>query len=423
MSDAAGRDRRTRRRHAPAEGGESAAGGSPRADYFDPTEYADHHVRVKVDGEEVVGSAVRSPRRVTQRQADYTRKTQALAEQQRRAQFGLTLQQALENNPAGDPADSPEPSTPDQAQEARARARTGPTTRPRPRFRELRRNGCSDWEQQQADSELRTAVGVLQQRYGEDFNPQEVVGRGVQHGTHGPGERLQGDGVRPLLARASRRQRSSNRRPKRPARIDAKTQASHDPSGQRSDQRRGAGQPVRSPTIEEAFAEAKRQLGMARSPHLKEHSMPAGNVNFDSPAVDHPRQLPQDPHRQHLQVPAAAVVAHREELGAQALRRREHRRTPDLRRRPGRLVRRMGRHPDRARRKASRRPSTRGVSCSPRSPSPGSKRPRTTAKRRSSTCCGPRSCRPKRRRSRSSTRCSTPMARATRARTSSASPP
>ena len=62
-------------------------------------EYADYRVPVKLDGEELkvpLSEAIAG----YQRQADYTRKTQELADQRQQLQFATALQAALENDPA-----------------------------------------------------------------------------------------------------------------------------------------------------------------------------------------------------------------------------------------------------------------------------------------------------------------------------------
>ena len=67
-------------------------------DYFNVDEYADKYVKVTVDGEEIevpLKEAVSG----YQRQADYTRKTQQLADERRGVQFASAIQQALDNDP------------------------------------------------------------------------------------------------------------------------------------------------------------------------------------------------------------------------------------------------------------------------------------------------------------------------------------
>lgn len=100
----------------PFEGGEPSPGeagpqsGTPGGDgqtieteqgnreYFDPTDYADRYVRIKVAGEdhEVPLQEALSG---YSRTADYTRKTQELAQQRQQAEYALTLQRAIEANP------------------------------------------------------------------------------------------------------------------------------------------------------------------------------------------------------------------------------------------------------------------------------------------------------------------------------------
>ncbi len=62
-------------------------------------EYQNHRVPIKIDGQE---SYVPLSEAISgyQRQADYTRKTQELAEQREQMQFATTLQTALERDPA-----------------------------------------------------------------------------------------------------------------------------------------------------------------------------------------------------------------------------------------------------------------------------------------------------------------------------------
>ena len=243
---------------APAEEGAPSSGqgeseATPEPSYFDPTEYADHHVRIKVDGEEVsvpLSEALGGYSRT----ADYTRKTQALAERERQVQFGMTLQQALENNPAetlrilqSQYAAQPEP-------EAEPDWTDDPTDQ---RFRELDQR-LSHWEQQQASAELRQAVGVLQQRYGEDFDAREVVSRASAMG------RMDLEAVYKEMAfdRYWQGQQAAHKtqQAEEAARVNAKSEAGtvHQGNGANNTVAPDTGS---FPTIEDAFAEAKRQLG------------------------------------------------------------------------------------------------------------------------------------------------------------------
>ena len=165
----------------------------------------------------------------------------------------MTLQQALENNPAEtlrilqSQYAQPEP-------EAEPDWTDDPTDQ---RFRELDQR-LSHWEQQQASAELRQAVGVLQQRYGEEFDAREVVSRASAMG------RMDLEAVYKEMAfdrywqgqqEARKTQAGGGSRPGQ-----RQDRSRLHPSGQRSEQHRGTGDRF-VPHHREAFAEAKRQLG------------------------------------------------------------------------------------------------------------------------------------------------------------------
>ena len=243
---------------APAEVGTSEPEATPPS-YLDDT-YSDHHVRVKVDGQEV-SVPLREAIDGYSRQADYTRKTQELAEQQRRAQFGLTLQQALEANPT-------ETLRILQAQYAQEQSEQQPPTPPPDwtddpadkRWQEYDAR-LQRFEQQQADNELRVAVGVLQQRYGEDFDPATVVQTAFSQG------RMDLEAVYKEMAfdrywqgqQAAKQSQVADEA----ARVDAKSQAANSVHSGNGSANATAPPDDSFPTIEEAFAQAKRQHGLA----------------------------------------------------------------------------------------------------------------------------------------------------------------
>ena len=243
---------------APATGGESVAEAPPEPSYLDTDSYAGHHVRLKVDGEELsvpLSEALGG----YQRQADYTRKTQELAEQQRRAQFGLTLQQALENNPQETLRILQAQYLADQQAQAPETDDTDWTNDPaESRFKELDQR-LQRYEQQAADAQLRQAIGVLQQRYGEDFNPQEVVQAAFSQ------QRMDLENVYKEIAFDRYRQGMAAAKEQQDAeeasRVAAKAQASN--STHTGNGAANAVEPDNGsfPTIEQAFAEAKRQHG------------------------------------------------------------------------------------------------------------------------------------------------------------------
>jgi hypothetical protein len=169
---------------APAPGGTSAPEAAPAApppEYLDVDAYGGHHVRTKVDGEEIevpLSEALQG----YSRQSDYTRKTQALAEQQKEAQYALTLQRALEADP--------------QATLRLLQDQYGVNAVPQSptedddswlddpiesRLKEYDQR-LSQAEQFRADQELRVALRVLQQQFGEDFDSNAVVNTAMQTG-------------------------------------------------------------------------------------------------------------------------------------------------------------------------------------------------------------------------------------------------
>lgn len=148
-------------------------------DYFDVDEYGDKFVKVTVDGEELqvpLKEAVSG----YQRQADYTRKTQQLAEERRNVQFAQAIQQALDNDPIA---------TIDLLKNHYGLNQTesfeeddifaDPMEK---QYRQLE-NRLRSFEEQQAMNELEKNIQTLQQRYGEDFDANEVVSQALALGT------------------------------------------------------------------------------------------------------------------------------------------------------------------------------------------------------------------------------------------------
>lgn len=147
---------------------------------LDVSEYADYRIPVKVDGEELnipLSEAIAG----YQRQADYTRKTQELAEQRQALQFAQNLQVALESDPAA---------TIDLLSRhygiSRAEAREmvdmmesdedlDPTEQ---RMRELD-SRIAQFEEYQNQQQVEREIARLQAKY-EDFNVSEVVNAAIK---------------------------------------------------------------------------------------------------------------------------------------------------------------------------------------------------------------------------------------------------
>lgn len=147
-------------------------------------EYQNHKVPIKIDGQE---SYVPLSEAISgyQRQADYTRKTQELAEQREQMQFATALQTALERDPAstidllarhygishqaaanmlGEDADDYEELDPVEQ-----------------RYRQLDQR-IAAFEEQKAVEQVEQEIGRLQSKY-QDFDASEVVNTALRVGT------------------------------------------------------------------------------------------------------------------------------------------------------------------------------------------------------------------------------------------------
>jgi hypothetical protein len=241
---------------APDYDGQGAAEAPPEPTYLDTDSYSGHHVRVKVDGEEVavpLSEALGG----YQRQADYTRKTQELARQQQDAQFALTLQRALENNPAQTLRILQEQYGLDQEATTADDDAWMDDDPVEQRLREYDQR-LSVHEEYRAQQELRVALGVLQQRYGQDFDPVAVATRAGQMG------RMDLENVYKEMAFErywQTEQQTRAQQAKEAQRVAAKQQLTpHGGSGTNgavAEPQRGS-----STSIAAAFQEAKRQHGV-----------------------------------------------------------------------------------------------------------------------------------------------------------------
>ena len=146
--------------------------------YFNADEYANYRVKLPVAGEEVevpLSEALAG----YQRQADYTRKTQELAEQRKEVQFAAAIQQALENDPVATIQLLTEHyGVNNQAMSDDDDLFVDPAER---QLRELE-SRVRSFEEAQAMQELERNINTLQQKYGEDFDPNEVVAQALATG-------------------------------------------------------------------------------------------------------------------------------------------------------------------------------------------------------------------------------------------------
>lgn len=147
-------------------------------------DFANHYVTIKVDGEDVkvpLSEALAG----YSRQADYTRKTQELAEQRQQLQWAAAIQAALDNNPA---------QTIDLLANhygiSRAEAQKvadefdwmGQEDDPMQSKMSELDTRIRAFEEQQAYAKLESDLRSLQNKYGDDFNPQEVVAAAMAQG-------------------------------------------------------------------------------------------------------------------------------------------------------------------------------------------------------------------------------------------------
>lgn len=170
---------------APEEGqvSESDAGAElteEELELFDHTQFADQMVRLQVNGEEVV-VPLQEALAGYQRQADYTRKTQELAEQRKQAEFAHAISEALEKNPAETLKMLQEAYgvAVEDSYEQEEEEWLDPAEK---KLREMERR-LAVFEEERALQEVQRTVESLQARYGEAFNPDEVIARALADGT------------------------------------------------------------------------------------------------------------------------------------------------------------------------------------------------------------------------------------------------
>lgn len=149
-------------------------------EYIDFDSYGDKFVKVQVDGEELevpLKEAVSG----YQRQADYTRKTQQLAEERRSVEFARAIQQALDN----DPAATVELLKTHYGLDAQSDSLEEDDLFADPMEKQYRQleNRIRSFEEQQAMNELEKTISSLQQKYGDDFDANEVVSSALAQGT------------------------------------------------------------------------------------------------------------------------------------------------------------------------------------------------------------------------------------------------
>ena len=231
-------------------------------------EFSDHHVTVKVDGQDVrvpLSEAVAG----YSRQADYTRKTQELAEQRQQLQWASAIAQALENDPKQtinllqthyglSKAEAQQ-----VANQATAETQEAEWADPvEARVKELDER-IRQFEEDRAYQQLQQEVARLQNTYGDDFNPQEVVSQALATGSTNLEAVYKQIAYDRLVARVQAAERlAGDRTAQEQAVLDAKRGAGVVAGGSGA---AGEGQsesaPIRS--VSDAWNAAKREYGVA----------------------------------------------------------------------------------------------------------------------------------------------------------------
>lgn len=228
-------------------------------------EFADHYVTVKVDGEDVrvpLSEAVAG----YSRQADYTRKTQELAEQRQQLQWASAIQAALENNPAQtiDLLANHYGISRAEAKEMADDWSVDSDTWNDPveaKMTELDKR-IRAFEEQQAYAKLERDVQELQTKYGDDFNPQEVVAAAIAQGSSNLEAVYKQIAFDRVAAKAeAAKQLAVDKTAQQEKVIEAKRNAGVVSSGSSAKAAKDEAGPIRS--VSDAWAAAKKQYGVS----------------------------------------------------------------------------------------------------------------------------------------------------------------
>jgi hypothetical protein len=223
-------------------------------DFFDYTDVADKVVKIQVNGEEVT-VPLQEALAGYQRQADYTRKTQELSEQRKQVEFAATLAQSLQEDPAG---------TLQALQQHYGVGTAQPIVEEDewldPAEKQMRQleQRIAAFEQSKAMDELTRTIDKLQGKYGEDFNPDEVVAKAIATGMTDLEAVFKQVAFDKIYSKASE---SSKKLADEQARVQAKRSATIVSTGASS--KGGSQTATTAPkTVFEAFEQAKKGLGL-----------------------------------------------------------------------------------------------------------------------------------------------------------------
>ena len=228
-------------------------------------EYADHYVTVRVDGEDVRVPLTEALAGYS-RQADYTRKTQELAQQRQELQWANAIREALDHNPAQTIDLLAKHYGISHAEAKQMSDDFGfdddwgkPTVDPKVSELEKR---VAAFEQKQAYEELERTVASLQQKYGEDFDANEVIAVALAHNIDNLEAAYKQVAFDRVAARAEAAKKvASDKVAQEKAIVDSKRSA---PAVAGGSSAKGGGDDVGAiRSISDAWAAAKRQYGIS----------------------------------------------------------------------------------------------------------------------------------------------------------------
>jgi len=225
-------------------------------------EYANYVVPVKVDGEELqvpLSEALSG----YQRQADYTRKTQELAEQRQQVEFAAAIQSALERNPEATidllsrHYGISRQQAADMVSESVADEPLDPIDQ---KFRDMEQRVAS-FEEYQSQQQIEREIAGLQSKYS-DFDVAEVVNTALRLGSTD----LEGTYKQIMFDKMMNRQRLEAEAQKKKqetenAVVAAKRQAAVVSGGSNPSASATSEGATPITNIQDAWAAAKRQLG------------------------------------------------------------------------------------------------------------------------------------------------------------------
>jgi hypothetical protein len=223
-------------------------------EYFVWDEYADKPVKLIVDGEEI---EVPLAEALTgyQRQSDYTRKTQELAEQRRQVQFAAALQEALQNDPASTVELLSQHYGVNKQPTSEEDEFLDPVEK---QYRQLETR-IQAFEQEKAMRELENQIESLSRRYGELFDANEVVAKALATGSTNLEATYKQIAFDRLFEQSRTKEVATKVKSEETKKIvDAKRDAAVVSKGASAKSADVSSKPIRS--VRDAFESAKRQL-------------------------------------------------------------------------------------------------------------------------------------------------------------------